>query len=73
LYSGLHKCRHSATWATSPAHSALVVLEKGFCFLPRLVWMSGLLLTSCCSWDDRQVPPHPGFSCWDGVSWSFLS
>jgi hypothetical protein len=55
-----------------PARFALVILEIGSCFLPRLAWTTILLLyASCYSWDVRHVSPHPTFFCWDGVLWTF--
>jgi hypothetical protein len=29
--------------------------------LPRLAWAAILFYASCCSWDDRHVPPCPAF------------
>jgi hypothetical protein len=31
------------------------------------------ILGFCYSWDDRHVPPHPAFFCWDGISQTFFS
>jgi hypothetical protein len=43
------------------------------CFFPRLAWTLILLFyTSCHSWDDRCMPPHPTFFHRDGVSQTFL-
>jgi hypothetical protein len=46
-------------------------LETGFHFMPRPTW-TGILLfyTSCSSWNDRCVPPHPVIG-WDGGSLTF--
>jgi hypothetical protein len=50
--------RHSTAWATHPALFALVILETGSQFLPRLAWTTILLFyTSCCDWDSRSAPP----------------
>jgi hypothetical protein len=50
--------RHSTTWATPPVLFALVILEIGSRFLPRLAWTTVLLFyTSCHGWDDGGVPP----------------
>jgi hypothetical protein len=46
-----------------PALFAVVILGIESCFLPRLTWTSILLFyASHPIWDDRHVPPHPGFS-----------
>jgi hypothetical protein len=62
----------STASATFPALYALIILELGFCFLPRLTWTVTLLFyTSHCSWNDSHAPSHPGFSFEVG-SWNFL-
>jgi hypothetical protein len=41
--------------------------------LPRLAWISVLLIYTFCScWDDRYASSCPAFSCWDRVSWTFF-
>jgi hypothetical protein len=68
LYGGLNwgcyilLVRHSTVWATYPALFALIVLEIGSHFLPRPAWpMILLYYDSCCSWNDRSVPPYQAF------------
>jgi hypothetical protein len=45
----------------------LVVLQRGYCFLPGTVWIVILLFSIFhCSLDDRCMPPGPAFFHWDG-------
>jgi hypothetical protein len=61
--------RCSTAWASLPTLFAMVNLEMGSHFLPRLAWTVVLLFwASCHSWDDRRLPPHPALFCWDRVS-----
>jgi hypothetical protein len=58
----------------APALFALVILEIGSCFLPRVTWTAVFLFyASCCSWDDGCVPLYPVFfSVEMGVSQTLL-
>jgi hypothetical protein len=52
---------------------AVLILEIGSHFLPRLSWTAVLLCyISHCSWDDRCMSPCPPFFCWDGVQTFFF-
>jgi hypothetical protein len=65
--------RNSTTWATPLDLFALVILEIGSWFLPRLAFTAILLFyASCCSLDDRHVSPCKVFSPWGDILQTFL-
>jgi hypothetical protein len=65
--------RHSSAWVMLLSFFVLVIFEIGSHFLPGLAWTTILLFyTSCCTWDDRYVPPHPAFSVEMRVLLTFL-
>jgi hypothetical protein len=63
---------HYTSWASPPALFVVVILEIGSHFMSRPTWtMIPLFYASCCSQDDRYMPPCPTIG-WDGISWTFL-
>jgi hypothetical protein len=65
--------RHSTTWATLLPHFALVILEIGSHFLPRLAWTTILLFhTIHHHWYDRYIPSHAAFLHWDAGIMNFF-
>jgi hypothetical protein len=65
--------RHFTTWAMPLALFALVILDIGVCFGPRVAWTTfHLFYASSCSWMIG-THHHTAFSCWDRVLQTFLT